>query len=582
MKYQSVNTGQVYNVEFKNGRQLCPECSHLRKKKSDKCLNYNSEKDVAYCHNCNTAFRPYTPYEKVKTYSVPEWKNITNLTDKAVKYFESRMIKQETLKDMKIYSDTEWMPQFEKEIEVMCFPYFLDGELRNIKYRGANKSFKLVSGAELIFWNIDCLKEFDSVIITEGEIDCLTFINNGFKNCISVPNGANVGNMPYLDEYIHLFDDIKTIYLATDHDTKGIELRDEFIRRFGAERCMLVNFKDCKDANEFYCEHGAIEFMDLLNNATNPPIQGAVYVNNIKSDIRQLFEEGIKDGLNIDERELDQYVTWETKRLAIVTGVPGSGKSEFVDYVITKLNLLYGWKSAFFTPENFPLKYHYAKIFEKLIGKKFSKENASEVEYDTAYEYINNNYFWILNEDDMTLDKILETAKYYVKKKGIKIFVIDPYNKVDHNYSSKITETQYISKFLDKLIMFGKIHDLLIFLVAHPAKMERGAIPNLYNISGSAHFYNKTDYGITVHRVPGDNNLMTNEIKVLVQKVKFKHLGSQGIANFVYNYKNGRFETGDVNHFDFTNWIERNNVEITKQEIKPDDYDFEVLDSAPF
>ena len=50
-----------------------------------------------------------------------------------------------------------------------------------------------------------------------------------------------------------------------------------------------------------------------------------------------------------------------------------SGKSEFVDYIVTKLNIKHGWKAAFFTPENYPLKFHYAKLFEKMIGKKFSQ-----------------------------------------------------------------------------------------------------------------------------------------------------------------------------------------------------------------
>ena len=157
MKIQSSNTKQVYQFNPGTGseeRHLCPECSHNRKKKTDKCLAWDNMNKRGYCHNCNTSFFEYSPYEQ-KQYTVPEWKNITQLTDKAVRYFTGRMIGQSTLNKMKVYSDTEFMPQFGKEIEVICFPYFLNGKLVNVKYRGANKSFKLVSGAELIFWNID-------------------------------------------------------------------------------------------------------------------------------------------------------------------------------------------------------------------------------------------------------------------------------------------------------------------------------------------------------------------------------------------------------------------------------------------
>ena len=85
-----------------------------------------------------------------------------------------------------------------------------------------------------------------------------------------------------------------------------------------------------------------------------------------------------------------------TKRLAIVTGRPGSGKSEFVDYLITRLNLIHGWKSAYFTPENYPLKYHYAKLFEKYIGAQFSQHKTNKIDFDIAYEYIQNNFFYIM------------------------------------------------------------------------------------------------------------------------------------------------------------------------------------------
>lgn len=570
MKYQSSNTKQIYQVEFKKKDNTCPECSPTRKKKNDKCLRYYSETNSAYCFHCETTFFEYKPYEK-KEYVVPEWKNITKLTDKAVKYFEGRMIKQETLNKMKVYSDTEWMPQFKKEVECVCFPYFLDRELRNVKFRGPKKSFKLVSGAELIFWNIDCLKRYDEVIITEGEIDTLTFVDNGYDNVLSVPNGAG-NNTEYLDNYIHLFDDIKTIYLACDQDSKGIELRDEFIRRLGPDKCKIISFKECKDANEYYLAHGGIEFKELLTNAREPVIEGIHSASSMQHELAEFFTQGVKPGLNIDFSEIDKYITWETGRLAIVTGVPGCGKSEFVDFLVTKLNLLYSWKAAYFTPENYPLKYHYAKIFEKFVGKKFKKDIVRDVDYDIAYEHIKDNFFWILNEEDLTIDSILNNAKFLIKTKGVKVLVIDPYNKIDHQYDSHQTETQYVSRFLDKLILFGKLNNILIILIAHPRKMERGAIPSLYDISGSANFYNKTDYGFTVHRKFDERNLMTNEIEVHWQKIKFKHLGEQGVSELKYNYNNGRFETETVDSWDNSNWLVNHaginyNIEDKEQDI---------------
>jgi len=268
--------------------------------------------------------------------------------------------------------------------------------------------------------------------------------------------------------------------------------------------------------------------------------------------------------------------------------VHNSGKSEFVDYLITKLNLIHGWKVGIFSPENYPLKFHYSKLHEKLSGSKFDKNNSAS--FDTVYEHINNNFYYILNEEDMSVTNVLEGAKYLIKQKGIKVLVVDPYNKLEHDQKSGQSETQYISKFLDVLGNFARFNNILIFLVAHPRKMDQGRVPTLYDISGSANFYNKTDYGFTVHRITDvESNLMKNQVQIHWQKIKFKHLGGQGISEMNYNYNNGRFETinNDIHSWDNSNWLL--NKEETPQQaiidstIEPSkEFHTGILEEAPF
>jgi len=561
MKYQSSQSKRVYDIQFdlsKKARYICPECSEQRKNKKAKDLEYYPDSETAYCFHCSTTMFVYKPFETQVIYTKPEWKNKTQLTDKAVKYFESRMITQDALVEMKIYSDIEWMPQFQKEVEVFCFPYFRAGELINIKYRGAKKSFKLVSNAELIWYNFDCILEATELIICEGEIDALTFIQNGFKNVISVPNGAK-SRADYLDNSIQLFERIEKIYLATDCDTVGIELKDELIRRFGAEKCYSVNFKGCKDANEYFNKVGGFEFKDVLKDSKPIPIAGNVEVSSLYNQIINLYENGIQKGKVINIENIDSFCTWELGRLCTVTGIPSSGKSEFVDFLIAKLNLLYGWKAAYFTPENYPLEYHYAKIHEKFSGSKFKKEN-DKTDFESIYQHIKDNFFYIMNESDLTVESVIKSAKSYVKQKGIKILVVDPFNKLDHQLRKGENETQYISRFLDILVNFARFNNVLVFLIAHPTKMQKGEIPTLYNISGSAHFYNKTDYGFVVHRLRDERNAMINSVEVHWQKIKFKHLGTQGVSELEYNYNNGRFDPDGV--FDNTDWLCTKPIEV--------------------
>lgn len=565
---------QIIDFEPKKRRTICPICSGSRKKHKDPCVSWDLNTIRGYCHHCGVSFFEYRPFEK-KEYVAPKWKNKTDLTDKAVKWFESRMINQSTLQEMKIYSDSEYMPQFQKKVEVMCFPFFVNNELINVKFRGPNKSFKLNPGSQLIWYNFDAVLQFDEVIVTEGEIDCLSLIQCGFKNCVSVPNGAK--NTSFIDETINEFQD-KRIILATDNDTPGLELRDELIRRFGAENCKIVCFKECKDANEFHIRYGGVALKEAIRNAKDCPIDGNITADSIRSDIEDLFENGLQKGKTIDFDAIDKYISWETKRLAVVTGRPGSGKSEFVDFLVTKLNVLHGWKAAFFTPENYPLKYHYAKLYEKLIGKAFSKHKSDQIDFDIAYEHIKDNFFYILPEQDLTVDKVLSNARSFVKSRGIKILVIDPFNKLEYQVGRNQTETQYISIFLDKLTSFAKLNDVLVFLVAHPRKLDKGVVPSLYDISGSSHFYNKTDYGFAVHRMFDNSNMMTNDIEIYWQKIKFKNLGEQGVSELRYNYVNGRYDRREaIDYWDNSNWL------VKKTEPAPsNEFDWDTQEEVPF
>ena len=200
----------------------------------------------------------------------------------------------------------------------------------------------------------------------------------------------------------------------------------------------------------------------------------------------------------------------------------------------------YGWRFAYFSPENAPLAYHASKLIEKFTGKRFNRQSLSYGEYKQVKEHIEQDFYFVAPTDNYQVDNILEKAKYLVRRRGIKALVIDPYNRLESEQGSR-NETQYISELLDKLTNFAQRNDILIILMAHPTKQPKnkdGVIeaPTLYDISGSANFFNKADFGIVVHR-----NRLDNTVEVHVQKVKFRHLGECGTALFKYNLNNGRY-----------------------------------------
>lgn len=559
-----IGTQRVHKLEVKNAGEnysVCPECSHNRKKSKDKCFSYNKEQGVGHCNHCDERFVKYEPHEK-KEFTLPKWENFTELSDKAAGYFQNdRMIGQNTLRKMQISSKKVFMPQISKETECICFPFFRRGTLVNVKYRDARKNFKLESGAELIWFNYDAILNHKEVIITEGEIDALSFIDDGYENVISVPNGASTGSMTYLDNSINDLDKVDLFYIAVDNDAKGLELRDELIRRLGSERCKVCTFKQFKDANEYRKQYGHESLHEVISSAKGVPVSGIYTADDFLEDALHLHEHGLQPGATVGVYELDQLITWETKRLAIITGTPSSGKSELVDFINVKLNLRHGWKVGYWTPENFPLQYHYSKLFEKLYGSKFNTSGKDD--FWNLHNYIKQNFFWVSPDEDLTIDNLLVKFKYLVKTRGIKVVCIDPFNKIEYKHEPGESKLDFTSKLLDKLIQFAKVNDVLVQLIAHPRKLEKDRnglypMPSMYDISGSSDFWNKCDYGLSVKREQNrETSLFENWGVLGILKVKFKHLGQQGEWNWKYNYHNGRYEHehNTVEQYDKSNWI---------------------------
>lgn len=543
MNWDKLNIKIPYGRTSGKVKTFCPECHGKRSNKTDKSLSVNLDEGLYKCHYCGfSGCAKEYPKKMKKEYVRPVWKNETKLSERVVKYFESRRIPQDILRVMKISEGMEFMPQDNRQMNTIQFNYFLDGNLVNVKYRTGNKHFKLIPGAELIPYNLDAVKNSKECIITEGEFDCLSFISCGFTHAISVPNGANA-NTSYLDDYWDdYFENKEVVYIASDTDAKGMILRDELLRRFGTERCKVITYgEDCKDANELLVKKGAFALKQAVENATELKIEGVFSVSDFEDELDMLYENGLQKGLTIGLSNFDALCSFETKRMCIVTGIPGNGKSEFLDEIAERLNILHGWKFAYFSPENFPLKYHASKIICKITGKKFDQANLPLNEYRQVKQYLTENFFFIFPEENFSIDTILEKARYLVRRKGVKSLVIDPWNRLEHQIPPGMNETNYISQALDKLTNFAQKNDILLFLVAHPRKMSKDStgqfeVPTLYDINGSANFYNKADYGITVQRNKG-----AGTVGVYVQKVKFRHLGETGIATFRYNINNGRY-----------------------------------------
>lgn len=545
----------------KNVSTVCPFCDESRGTKGAKSFSINTETGAYHCFHCEAKGYLKSRFEENQAdigtkgvsvvYNVPKpigQERIGVYGEGLLEYFKSRGISKTTLELARVTQERMYSAKRKREVSCIGFNYFDKQELVNTKKRTRDKEFQLVSGAKNIPYNINSLSEEQYTsneqrygIITEGEMDTLTYIECGLTHVVSVPNGANC-NLGWLDEYIDThFAPLEVIYISSDNDKKGIELREELLRRFGRERCKVVEYpRPCKDINEVLMQYGKDAVRECFDNAAEFKPEGINELVDVESSLDYLFLNGLQKGCTLGIDNIDGIISFKTGMLTIVTGVPTHGKTYALNFILIRLNMIHNWKVAYFSPEFYPVHEHIAQVIETIGGRRFGNRNYNVDEYKNLKMYVEDNFFW-LDPDDTDINSVMQRSEYLIRKKGIKALVIDPFNALTYNERKNQKQDEYISDFLQKLRWFARKHDVDVFLVMHPTKLQKnddGLYPvcDLYNCKGASEIYDKADVGITVWR-----NEKLDYVEFHVTKVKFRHLGTKGKVSFKFNVKNGRY-----------------------------------------
>jgi twinkle protein len=539
-------------------KKKCPSCSGERSKKSDPCLSVQvaPDKMVYKCHHCQMdgiiPFRERHQMVQMHNFEEAKVRKVDHLplTEDALDWLDARGISQSTANAVKVFSTTHWINAEGAKVPCIGFPYHESGKEKGAKIRSlSTKGFSCTSPLRT-FFNVDSIEENDILIICEGEMDALSLIEAGMTSVVSVPNGAVAKlsdgsidpredkSFSFLWDSKDLLDAASKIVIATDADKAGQTMAEELARRIGRDRCWKVDWpQGCKDANDVLCEHGGDVLADLVVNCKPWPIVGIYDADHFADEVRSIYLNGFGGGATTGYVGLDEYYTVVAGQLTVVTGVPSSGKSEFVDQIMVNQAKQFGVKFAICSFENEP-KLHIAKLLAKHREKPFFEgptQRMSEEELDESLAFIDEHFTFLSYKDGKlaSLDDILERLKIAVMRHGIRGAVIDPYNYIarDHNMS----ETDWISEMLTRVCAFAQSYDVHIWFVAHPTKMQRDngkiPVPKGYDISGSAAWFAKADCGITVHRP----NYETTDVEIHIWKCRFSWVGKQGECKLTYD-----------------------------------------------
>lgn len=470
------------------------------------------------------------------------------LTKEAKDWLKARGISEGTAESLRLESA---QPRT-GEGQWIAFPYFIQGERINAKYRRIDqKAFYQDGGAEKVCYNFDAISEPEfngPVIICEGELDVAAAIEAGFFRAISVPDGApneEIGDRDsqkysYIPALVDaLRDEREGIIIASDGDHNGKNLRNDLARRLGKARCKFLEYpKECKDLNDALIKYGVKGVEATIERAKFVEMHGIVQLHELPPADEPVV---YRAGLSID---FDKHVGICKKHFSVWTGIPNNGKSALVKAVSVEMARLYDWKIAAAVFEDEPQSDFRRDIAKYVNNRPFKELTPSD--WKRADDFLKEHYWFMVPDfdDEVTLDWLLERMERAVIEQGVDMIIIDPWTELDHEFGD-LSETQYTSICIKHMRRFARKFDVHVALVAHPKKIEadkNGKVrpPGGYDIAGSAHFNNKPELGITVHRQPdlGDDVTM-----VRVWKSK-RHdiMGKTGDVNLRFNYLTGKYQ----------------------------------------
>jgi len=408
----------------------------------------------------------------------------------AVEYLLSRGIPEAITKKYEITT----MPENDK---VLAFPFRDEkGDIVFVKYRNTafvkgeskgSKEWSVKGNYKKILFGMYQCEDFETLVITEGQIDSLSCAAAGIKNAVSVPTGKNGFTWkPNVWNWLLKFDEI---VVFGDRENGEITLAKE-ITQFYPKKVRVVRISDyqgCKDANELLQKCGAEALQNAVTNAevqVSLRIKNLANVENVDLDRIPYYPTGI---YNLDESIGHGFHEGE---LIILTGKCGEGKSTFASQLVAKM-IKNGLKCFCYSGE-LPDYIFKAWIDKQILGgiKTEGERNAVSAFYDKkCYLYDNSS---VVDEQEEIFELIAQAVKYL----GCKFVLIDNLMVAMEDKSSEdLFRLQ--SAFVTKLTKYAKSFNIIILLVAHPRK---GNSDDNDSISGSGDITNRANLVIRYQR----------------------------------------------------------------------------------
>ena len=583
----------ITDFDEKNMKCCCPfhqedHASFIYNKKAFNCRCFGScgrsydildvfmYKGATYAEACKKLFElaemPYSFGELgVKTKRHYRYPHEVPCTDKSkvYAYFEQRKISRETLDALDVRQDSEG--------NVVFNYYDTNDVLTMVKYKPSHKVqhgqakcwCQQNSDTAPLLFNMNRINVNSPLLICEGEPDCLSAIEAGFKNAVSVPLGSS--NLHWIDENLEWLDQFESIIICADNDDAGVKMQKECVPRLGSWRTKVVDIpaipigntgRVTKDLNEILYVCGKDKVLELILDAKDSPVPSVADLSDVEPTEYEDVD-GVTTGLKAIDDELMRLFFGT---LTIVSGQPGSGKSSLLTQLACNSldNDISTWLFSGELPNGVEKSwFNYIFAGPRNITDAISRRgNPYKKISTTTLAEINKTYKgrWHIYRDDYdnTLDKLIASMTDTVRKYGARCLILDNFMCIDTETSEEELRSQ--TDTIKKLIEFAKKYQVAVILVCHPRKMDAGTNVGIYDIAGTSNIVNLAHRTIGLRRVTDaerENAAKYSEKRrqllkydVIVTVVKDRMFGRQNIDVGLYYDPASRRFFSDMDEYD--------------------------------
>ena len=546
-------------LKFKNNKCLC-----FKHSESNPSMSFDVKKKKFKCFSCAASYDIFNHYQEYynkpfleATKSIINDFNLNidviinesdrkpkksptkheNYNQNVLSYCEKRDISKTTIDYVGVKENNNCVV-FEYRNEL--------GEHLANKYRKTKKSegpkmwFEKGTNVNTLF-NMDKINISEPLLITEGEFDCLSAIESGFKNAVSIPSGVN-GTNEWITSNWTFIEQFEEVVIWFDNDEAGIKGAREVFNRLPNASVKIVRCEVANDINELLHKYGKLAVLKQIEKASTPVLEGVATLDMIEDfDVHEA--ETLKTGIDYIDEKLIGMVFGS---LNVLSGRNGSGKSTILNQIYIAEAIAQGYKTFLFSGELIGGNVKYWLLQTLANEEQFAEYTAKDghkykkVTIQSKEKIVNDmkDRFFLYDSDDYRIEAIIEKMTILAKRYGVRVFVIDNLMTVESSLKDKYEAETDIVK---KLKNFAKKYNALVHLVAHPRKSMNDEIEK-DDVAGSANITNLADYVTTISRAKDDEV----EYDAILKILKNRHTGVNVGKRLMFNIERKRFYSSET------------------------------------